>query len=136
PRARSCRLAARTPDAGTSVGLPAGSPVIAAAAAKASEVLGSGALEPHVGSLSYGTTATLNTTHRRYVEAIPLVPPYPAALPGAYSLELQVARGYWMVEWLKREFGAHEVARAAIEGVAPEQLFDTLVGTVPPGSMG
>ena len=36
----------------------------------------------------YGTTATINTTHRRYVEAIPLVPPYPAAIPGAY-----IARG-------------------------------------------
>ena len=44
---------------------PAGLPVIAAAADKACEVLGAGALEPHVGALSYGTTATLNTTHPR-----------------------------------------------------------------------
>jgi sugar (pentulose or hexulose) kinase len=125
-----------TATAGAQLGLPAGTPVIAAAADKACEVLGSGALEPNVGAISFGTTATLNTTQRRYVEAIPLVPPYPAALPGAYSLEIQVARGYWMVEWFKREFGAHEVARAAIEGVAPEQLFDALVDAVPPGSMG
>jgi sugar (pentulose or hexulose) kinase len=130
------RLGELTAAAGEHLGLPAGTPLIAAAADKACEVLGSGALKPNVGAISFGTTATLNTTQRRYVEAIPLVPPYPAALPGAYSLELQVARGYWMVEWFKREFGAHEVARAAIEGVAPEELFDTLVGTVPPGSMG
>ncbi len=125
-----------TTTAGEHLGLPAGTPVIAAAADKACEVLGSGALQPNVGAISFGTTATLNTTQRRYVEAIPLVPPYPAALPGAYSLELQVARGYWMVEWFKREFGAHEVARAAIERVAPEELFDELVGAVPPGSLG
>ena len=56
--------------------------------------------------LRYGTTATINTTHRRYVEVIPLVPPYPAAVPGAISLEVQVYRGFWMVEWFKREFGA------------------------------
>ena len=74
-------------------------------------------LEPHIGSLSLGTTASINTTHRRYVEAIPLVPPYPAAVPGAYSLEVQVYRGYWMVEWFKREFGGGEVARADELGI-------------------
>ena len=61
---------------------------------------------PHIGAMSLGTTATINTTHRRYVEVIPIVPPYPAAVPGAYSLEVQVYRGYWMIEWFKREFGA------------------------------
>ena len=40
------------------------------------------------------------------------MPPYPAAVPGAYSLEVNVYRGYWMVEWFKRQFGAEEVARA------------------------
>ena len=33
--------------------------------------------------LSYGTTATINTTHDKYIEVIPLIPPYPAAVPGA-----------------------------------------------------
>ncbi|TMF34501.1 MAG: carbohydrate kinase [Chloroflexi bacterium] len=130
------RLGDLTPDAGTIVGLPAGTPVIAAAADKACEVLGSGALEPHVGSLSYGTTATINTTQRRYVEAIPLVPPYPAALPGAWSLEVQVYRGYWLVDWFKRQFGAAEVAQADQLGIAAEALFDDLVRATEPGAMG
>ena len=56
--------------------------VIAAAADKACEVLGSGCLEPQCACLSYGTTATINTTHRKYIEVIPLIPPYPAAVPG------------------------------------------------------
>jgi sugar (pentulose or hexulose) kinase len=130
------RLGEITAAAAEATGIPAGLPLIAAAADKACEVLGAGALDPTIGALSYGTTATLNTTQRRYVEAIPLVPPYPAAVPGAYSLELNVMRGFWMVEWFKREFGDREVARAVDAGVDPEILFDDLVRAVPPGSMG
>jgi sugar (pentulose or hexulose) kinase len=125
-----------TAAAAETTGLPVGLPLIAAAADKACEILGAGAIEPHIAAISYGTTATVNTTLRRYVEPIPLVPPYPAAMPDAWSLEIQVYRGYWMVEWFKREFGDREVARAAVEGVEPEALFDDLVRAVPPGSMG
>jgi sugar (pentulose or hexulose) kinase len=130
------RLGELTTSAASVVGLPAGVPVISAAADKACEVLGSGALEAHVGSLSYGTTATINTTQRRYVESVPLVPPYPAAVPGAYSLEVQVYRGFWLVDWFKREFGASEVAQGESLGVAAESLFDELVRSTEPGSMG
>jgi sugar (pentulose or hexulose) kinase len=83
-------------EAALRTGIPAGTPLLAAAADKACEVLGAGCREPHIGCLSYGTTATINTTGTRYVEPVPFVPPYPAALPGAYSCEVQVFRGYWM----------------------------------------
>jgi len=99
-------------------------------------VIGSGCLEPNIGCLSYGTTATINTTHRRYIEVIPLIPPYPAAVPGAYSLEISVYRGYWMVSWFKQEFGLHEQQLAGNRGIEPEALFDELVNQAPPGSMG
>lgn len=125
-----------TAAASEATGIPAGLPLIAAGGDKACEVLGSGALEPHVGAISLGTTATINTTHRRYVEVIRIVPPYPAAVPGAYSLEVQVYRGCWMIEWFKREFGVPEVARAEALGVDVETLFDELVAATPPGSMG
>jgi sugar (pentulose or hexulose) kinase len=129
-------LGALTSAAATVVGLPEGTPLIAAAADTACEVLGSGALDPWVGSIAYGTSSSINTTQRRYVEAIPLVPPYPSALPGAWSLESQVYRGFWMVEWFKREFGHAEVQRAEALGVAPEALFDDLIRDTPPGSAG
>jgi sugar (pentulose or hexulose) kinase len=122
--------------ASESTGIPAGLPLIAAAADKACEVIGAGALEPHVGCLSYGTAATINTTHRRYLEVIPLLPPYPSAVPGAYSLEVQIYRGYWMVSWFKHEFGLREQRIADERGLAPETLFDELVRAVPPGSQG
>ncbi len=123
-------------EAAEASGLPAGLPIIAAAADKACEVLGAGCLESHTACLSYGTTATINTTQRRYVEAIPLIPPYPAAVPGAYNLEIQIYRGFWMVEWFKHQFGYREVQMANELGTQPEKLFDELVNSVPPGSQG
>lgn len=132
----AAQLGEVTTQASAETGIPAGTPVIAAAADKACEVIGSGALEPHIGCLSYGTTATINTTSRKYVEPIPLVPPYPAALPDAWSLEVQIYRGYWMVNWFKQEFGLHEQRVAEERGIAPETLFDELVRAVPPGCLG
>jgi sugar (pentulose or hexulose) kinase len=125
-----------TREAAEATGLPAGLPLIAAAADKACEVIGAGCLEPHIACLSYGTTATINTTHRKYIEIIPLIPPYPAAVPDAYSLEVQIYRGYWMVSWFKREFGHNEQRLAAERGVEVEDLFDDLVNSVSPGSLG
>jgi sugar (pentulose or hexulose) kinase len=117
-------------------GIPAGMPVVAAAGDKACEVLGAGCLTPNVACLSYGSAATINTTHEKYVEAIPLIPPYPSAVPGTYSLEVQIYRGFWMVSWFKQEFGLRERQMALELGVEPEFLFDDLVDQVPPGSMG
>jgi len=123
-------------EASSATGIPQGLPLIAAAADKATEVLGAGCLEPHIGCLSYGTTVTINTTHKKYIEVIPLLPPYPAAVPGQYSFEIQVQRGYWMVTWFKHEFGLREQKIADERGIEPEDLFDELVHSVPPGSDG
>ncbi len=125
-----------TAAASTATGIPLGTPVIAAAADKACEVLGSGCLEPHVGGVSYGTTATINVCTKKYAEALAFVPPYPAALPGHYDSEVQIFRGYWMVRWFKEQFGDREQTAAAQRGVAPEALLDELVAAVPPGSLG
>jgi sugar (pentulose or hexulose) kinase len=125
-----------TAGAAQATGIPAGLPLIAAAADKACEVLGSGALDPNVACLSYGTTATINTTHAKYVEVVPLLPPYPAAVSMLYNFEIQIFRGYWMVSWFKNEFGLREQRLSAEKGIEPEVLFDDLVKSVPPGSQG
>jgi len=130
------KLGEITKKASQETGVPEGLPMIAAASDKACEVIGAGCLEPHIGCLSYGTTATINTTHHRYKEIIPLIPPYPAAVPDTYSMEIQVYRGYWMVSWFKQEFGYHEQHIAEERGIEPEELFDELVEAVPPGSEG
>lgn len=125
-----------TPDAAKHLGLPAGLPVVAAASDKACEILGSGGLAPDIGCMSYGTTATINTTSRRYVEPVRLMPPYPSARPGHYSTEVMIYRGFWMVSWFKREFGLREQKLAEQRGVEPEALFDELIREIPAGSMG
>jgi sugar (pentulose or hexulose) kinase len=125
-----------TSEAAAATGIPAGLPLIAAAADKACEVVGSGCVDPSIACLSYGTTATINITLEKYTEVIPLIPPYPSAVPNSYSLETQIFRGYWMVSWFKREFGMNEERLAAERGVEPEELFDDLVNSVPPGSRG
>lgn len=125
-----------TKTASQATGIPEGLPLIATAADKATEVIGAGCLEPNIGCLSFGTTATINTTHQKYIEVIPLIPPYPSAVPGAYSLEVQIYRGFWMVSWFKEEFGLVEKAEAERRGVETEVLFDELLQTVTPGAEG
>jgi sugar (pentulose or hexulose) kinase len=125
-----------TPAAAAKLGLRAGLPVIAAAADKACEVLGSGAIAPDTAQLSFGTSATINTMQPRYLEVQRQLPAYPAAMPGGWLTEIQIYRGFWMVSWFKREFAQREAALAAERGVPVESLFDALVESVPPGAMG
>jgi len=118
------------------LGLPRALPVVAAAADKACEVLGSGAIDANTAALSFGTSATINTVQTRYLEVQRLLPAYPAATPNAYNTEIQIHRGFWMVSWFKREFAHREQALALQRDVAVESLFDELVDSVPPGAMG
>jgi len=122
--------------AARSTGIPSGIPVFAAAADKACEVLGSGCLSPDIACLSFGTTATIETTNEKYVEIVPFLPPYPSAIPGAYNTEVMIYRGYWMVSWFKREFGYNEVLIAKKKHLAPETILDQMAGSIQPGSMG
>jgi sugar (pentulose or hexulose) kinase len=130
------RLGALTDAAATELGLRPALPVIAAAADKACEVLGCGVLEPDTAHLSFGTAATINTTQPKYVEVQRLLPAYPAAWPGAFNTEIHIQRGFWLVSWFKNEFAHRERALAAERGVSAESLFDGLIASVPPGSMG
>jgi sugar (pentulose or hexulose) kinase len=122
--------------AASATGLAAGTPLIAAAADKACEVLGSGALAPNIGCISFGSAATINQVRRKYVEVHPPVPPYPAAVPNAYNLEVQIFRGFWLVNWFKEQFGQPEMVEALLNGQAPEALLDDLLQATPPGAMG
>ncbi len=123
-------------EAARETGIPAGLPLIASATDKACEVLGSGCLTPETACLSYGTTATIETTNSRYVEVTPFIPPFPSAVPGYYNSEVMVYRGYWMVSWFKKEFGHLETLSATKNDLVPEVLFDELIRDIEPGSMG
>ncbi len=125
-----------TEQAAKLIGIEKPLPLIAAASDKACEVLGCGCFEPTTASLSYGTTATINTNNVDYVSPQSFIPPYPSAIPGQYNSEVMIYRGFWMVSWFKQEFGQRELIQAKEAGVSPESLFDQLVNQVPPGSMG
>lgn len=130
------RIGTLTADAARDTGLPEGLPLVAAGADKACEVLGSGCFTPETGCISYGTTATINAASSRYVEPAPFLPAYPAAAPDAYNTEVQVQRGFWMVQWFKDQFGSDLVRDAEARGIAPEQLFDEMIRDIPAGSLG
>jgi sugar (pentulose or hexulose) kinase len=70
-----------TSEAAGATGIPEGLPLVASAADKACEVIGSGTFDSSIACLSYGTSATINVTHKKYLEAIPLLPAFPSAVP-------------------------------------------------------
>ena len=125
-----------TAEAALATGLPEGLPIIAAAADKACEVLGSGCITPDIACLSYGTTATVETVHPQYREVIRFFPSYPSALPHHFNTEFMIYRGYWMINWFKNEFGHKEIELAKTTGIRPEKQFDEMIKDIPPGSMG
>ena len=130
------RLGEITSQASSLTGLPRGLPVIAGASDKACEVLGTGCLKPDHGCIGLGTTATINVNSARYIEPIPLVPPYPSAKQGEYNLEVQTYRGFWLVTWFKEQFGQIEAASARERGIPAEAILDELAAKTPPGAMG
>lgn len=117
-------------------GLPQGIPVVACGSDKGCETLGSGVIDQTMISLSFGTTATVQTTSSRYFEAIPLMPPFPAAIPGYYNPEVEIFRGFWMISWFKKQFAQKEVETANAMGIAPEELLNQCLERTPPGAMG
>ncbi len=125
-----------TAAAATRTGLTEGLPVVACGSDKGCETIGMGALNEDKASLSFGTTATVQTTTKRYYEPLRFMPPYPAPIPGKYNPEIEIFRGYWMINWFKEEFGLFEVLEAQKKGIAPEIALNELLRQTPPGAMG
>lgn len=125
-----------TKKASKDTGLKVGTPVFAAASDKACEVLGCGCIDVFDGCLGYGTTATINVTSKEYIEPIRFLPPYPAAIPEMYTIEIQNFRGYWLVSWFKKEFGEKELLKAKELRKTPEELLNEMLDKAPPGCLG
>ncbi|MCX6085676.1 MAG: FGGY-family carbohydrate kinase [Caldiserica bacterium] len=130
------RMGIITVEAARETGIPEGTPVIAAGSDKGCETLGVGCVDETSVSLSFGTTATAQTTSRRYFEPIPFMPPYPASIKGSFNPEVEIFRGYWMVSWFKKEFAAREAVEAEQRGVPPEVVLNEHLNDVPPGAQG
>lgn len=125
-----------TKEVETLTGLKAGLPLVAAGSDKGSETLGVGAVCEDVASISFGTTATVQLTTKKYVEPITFLPAYPALYPNRYNPEIQIFRGYWMLSWFIEQFGAAEEAEAKEKGISTEQYLDRYLREIPAGADG
>lgn len=125
-----------TARASKQTGLCQGIPVIACGSDKGCETLGAGVVDSSMASLSFGTTATIQTTTSRYMEPIRMMPPYPAPVPGFYNPEVEIFRGFWMITWFKNQFAHEEALEAARLNVPTETILDRHLRQTPPGAMG
>jgi sugar (pentulose or hexulose) kinase len=117
-------------------GLKKGTPVIACGSDKGCETLGAGVVGPNMGSLSFGTTATVQTLSEKYIEPIKYLPAYPASVPRMYNPEIEIFRGFWMITWFKKEFAHKEVEQAEKLGVCAEEVLNQCLKRTEPGAMG
>lgn len=125
-----------TKEASELTGLPEGLPIIASGSDKGCETLGTGCIGDGIGSISFGTTATIQLTSEKYVEPQTFMPAYPAVLPNAYNGEVQIYRGFWMITWFKEQFANKEVELAKKLKTSPEKLLDETLKDIPAGSDG
>ncbi|THB79475.1 MAG: carbohydrate kinase [Desulfobacteraceae bacterium] len=125
-----------TAKAAEQTGLCEGLEVIACGSDKGCETLGAGVMDDTMISLSFGTTATVQTTCDRYFEPIPHMPPYPAPVPGCYNPEVEIFRGFWMITWFKNEFAHLEAQEARQRGISTEEVLNRCLERTSPGAMG
>jgi sugar (pentulose or hexulose) kinase len=95
-----------------------------------------GVLNDQTASLSFGTTATIQTTSKKYLEPIRFMPSYPAVIPGFFNPEVEIFRGFWMINWFKNEFACKEIQEAEERGIATEEVLNEMLCQSPPGAMG
>ena len=125
-----------TPQAAEDLELPVDLKLIATGTDKACEVLGLGCVNKKRAAISFGTTATITFTTDHYPEPENFIPPYDSILPGHYTPEVEISRGYWLISWFKKEFSQKEVAEAIEKKVQPEEILNQRLKEVPAGCGG
>lgn len=118
------------------IGLPRGIKVYATGSDKSCETIGLGALDKNVGAISYGTASTIEVSNKKYHEPELFLPAYPAATPHWYNMEVQIYRGYWMLTWFTKQFASELIDEAKIQSMAVEELLNSKLSDIPPGSDG
>ena len=125
-----------TEEAFKETSIPVGIPIIACGSDKGCETLGMGVTDSNNVSLSFGTTATVQTTTSKYIEPKRFFPSYPSVIPQHWNPEIEIFRGFWMINWFKNEFALKEVLEAKEKNVSVEKVLDGLLHKSPPGAMG
>ncbi|HBB06060.1 MAG TPA: carbohydrate kinase, partial [Firmicutes bacterium] len=124
-----------TEEANRLTGLPLGLKLYASGSDKSCETLGLGVIDDKVAAISYGTASSVETTRTRYVESEPFLPGYPSCVPGYYNMDIQIYRGYWMINWFLKEFGGQNITDLITADASAED-FNEKLNSVPPGCDG
>ncbi len=126
-----------TKEASQLIGVKQGTPVVATGSDKGCETLAAGCLNESMGCASLGTTLTIQTTTKKYIEPIKFMPPYPAVIANHYNPEVEIFRGFWMINWFKKEFAAYEDVLARKNGLSTEEILEAeALNQTCAGSMG
>lgn len=125
-----------TETAAEDLGLNKDLKLIATGTDKACEILGLGCVNKKKAAFSFGTTATVTFTTSDYLEPETFIPPYDSILPGHYTPEIEIFRGYWLISWFKKEFAQKEVMEALESDIQPEELLNRRLKEIPAGCDG
>ena len=125
-----------TEEASKTTGLPVGLTVFAGGSDKSAETLGLGVVDDRTAAISYGTASTVEVPIEKYSDAEPFLPSYPDIVKG-YNLDVQIYRGYWMLNWFIKQFGSEGPSVEDIV-VHPEmiQKFNDEMAKIEPGCNG
>lgn len=116
-------------------GIPEGIPVFAGGSDKSCETLGSGVVDSSMAAVSLGTACTIETVTEKYIGPQPFLPAYPSVQPDVYNMDVQIYRGFWMINWFLKEFGAYKIDDLIMTDVAPEE-YNKSLETIPAGCDG
>ncbi len=125
-----------TKEASIETGIKEGLPLYASGSDKGCETLGSGVMDGHSASLSFGTSATIQFSTKKYIEPAAFLPAYPAINPALFNPELQVFRGCWMFSWFIENFAKDDAEKARKKGISTEEELNSHLKDVPIGSGG
>ena len=122
-------------EASVLTGIPAGIKIYAGGSDKSCETLGSGVCDDSIASVSLGTACTIETVIKKYMGPRPFLPAYPSIQKGVYNLDVQIYRGFWMINWFLKEFGAYSIDDLVTTEIQPKE-FDKKLDDIAPGSDG
>ncbi len=116
-------------------GLPEGLPLFAGGSDKSCETLGSGVYDDSLAAISLGTACTIETTVKKYTPPAPFFPAYPSVQKDVYNMDVQIYRGFWLINWFLKEFGAKQIEDLIVDETDPGE-FNKKLFDIPPGSEG
>lgn len=125
-----------TKEASMATGLPEGMVMFAGGSDKSAETLGLGVVNDRMAAVSYGTACTVEVPIKKYKSAEPFLPAYPDIVSG-FDLDVQVYRGYWMLNWFIKQFGSQgPTVEEIVINRNTIQEFNDEMAKIAPGSDG